>query len=270
MQSETLEIGGCDIVVERLGAGEPLVVLHAEDGPRNASTLIEKLGETFEVHVPRLPGWSETRRAQHVRTVRDVALVLQEYIERFEKPVAVVGLSIGGWAAAEIAATSPSLVSKLALVSPIGVKIGGREDRDFTDFYILPEPARTAIFYAPGRAPGFRPGANYDVYLEKAVADDALVRFGWQPFMHDPGLAARLRRVRADTLILSGDHDGFILNPNYYEGYAKLIPGAHHEVIAGAGHRVEEEEPQVVAAKIAGFVGAPSKAANRRSLAGAV
>jgi pimeloyl-ACP methyl ester carboxylesterase len=267
MQSETLGIGGCEIVVERLGEGPPLVVLHGEDGPRNASPLLEKLGETFEVHVPRLPGWSETRRAAHVRTVRDVALVAQEYVERFDEPVAVAGLSLGGWVAAEIAANSPALASKLALVSPTGVKVGGRDDRDFTDFYLLPEPARTAVFYAPGRAPALKPGANFDVYLEKAVADDAVARFCWQPFMHDPGLPARLRRVRAPTLILSGDRDAFVLNPDYYPSYARLIPDARHEVIAGAGHRVEEEEPLTVAGKIAGFLAGPGRPAGRRSFA---
>jgi len=267
MQRDVIEIGGCEIVVERLGGGPPLVLLHGEAGPRNISTFIEKLGETFEVHAPRLPGWSGTRRAPHVRTVRDVALVAQEYVEQFDRPVAMAGLSLGGWVAAELASNAPKLVSALALVSPTGVKVGGREDRDFTDFYLLPEPARTAVFYAPGRAPGLNLGDNTDVFLDKAVADDAVVRYGWQPFMHDPGLPARLRRVKASALILSGDRDAFVLNPGYYEAYAMLIPGARHEVIAGGGHRLEEEQPETVAERIVKFIQTTKRPTYRRDRA---
>jgi pimeloyl-ACP methyl ester carboxylesterase len=254
MRSETLEIGGCEIVVERLGSGPALVVLHGDEGPRRASAFLEKLAERFEVHVPRLPGWSETKRASHVRTVRDIALVAQEYVERLDASAGLVGLSVGGWAAAEIAATAPGLVRKLALISPVGVKVGGREERDFEDFYLIPEPQRTAVFYAEGRAPAIDPKANIDVYLEKAIADDAVARFCWQPFFHDPTLPGRLRRVKAETLILSGAASRFVLNPGYYDGYARLIPGARHEQVAGAGHRLEEEEPEEAAARVGDFV----------------
>jgi pimeloyl-ACP methyl ester carboxylesterase len=131
----------------------------------------------------------------------------------------------------------------------------------------MPEPERTAVYYAPGRTPAFTAGANIDVFLEKAIADEAIARFCWQPFMHDPSLPARLRRVRAPTLILSGASDRFVLNPGYYEGYAKLISGARHETVAGAGHRVEEEEADQAAARVASFISAPSRRADRRSLA---
>jgi pimeloyl-ACP methyl ester carboxylesterase len=260
MEGENLEIGGCHIAVERMGKGAPVVVFHAEDGPRNAQVFLEKLAEKFEVHVPRLAGWPDTRRASHVRTVRDVALVAQEYVERFDRPVPVVGLSFGGWVAAEIAATSPTLVSSLVLLSPIGVKIGGREDRDFADLYILTAPERTALYYAPGRTPTTKPGDNVDVFLEKAVADEAIARFCWQPYMHDPGLKDRLRRIRAATLLISGDRDNFVLNPRYYSAFAGLIPGAKHEVIAGAGHRTEEEEPKKVGERVATFIAASKPA----------
>jgi pimeloyl-ACP methyl ester carboxylesterase len=63
-----------------------------------------------------------------------------------------------------------------------------------------------------------------------------------------------LRRVRASTLILSGDKDRFVLNSGYYPAYSKLIPDCVHEVMAGAGHRVEEEEPQQSAERAIAFL----------------
>jgi pimeloyl-ACP methyl ester carboxylesterase len=260
MQSDVIEVAGCEIVVERLGKGAPVIVLHGEDGPRNAAPFLEKLAETFEVHVPRLVGWSPTKRPAHVRTVRDVALIAQEYIEQLNRPAAIVGLSFGGWVAAEVATNAPRLAPSLVLISPIGIKVGGREDRDFADLYIATAAERDAFYYAAGRVPKINPGSNIDIFLEKATADEAIARYCWQPYMHDPGLAPRLRRIRAATLLISGASDKFVLNADYYRKYASLIPGARHEVIADAGHRVEEEQPNSVAKHVAAAVGQAAQA----------
>jgi pimeloyl-ACP methyl ester carboxylesterase len=262
MTSEKLAIGGCEATVERHGGGPPLVLLHAERGPQGARAFIEKLARHFEVHVPRHVGWAGTQRADHVATARDVALVQQEYIESLGRPVPVVGLSFGAWIAAEIATNGPQLVSRLVLVSPIGVKIGGREDRDFADIYLLPEPERTAIYHAPSFTPNIS-AADDEGYLAMAIADDAIVRFCWQPYMHDPGLRGRLRRIAASTLVLHGDADRFVLNPSYYGEYAALIPGAQHQTLSGLGHRLEEEDPELAAEQVIAFVS--EQAAPRRT-----
>jgi pimeloyl-ACP methyl ester carboxylesterase len=78
--------------------------------------------------------------------------------------------------------------------------------------------------------------------------------------MHDPGLKDRLCRISAPTLLISGERDSFVLNPNYYKGYAALIPGAQHEIIVGAGHRVEEEEPKKIADRAVAFLTTPKPA----------
>jgi pimeloyl-ACP methyl ester carboxylesterase len=252
MEREEVEVGGCATTVDRYGSGPRVVLLHGERGPRGAKAFIERLAKHFEVHVPRHVGWAGTRRADHVTTARDVALVQQEYVERFGEPVPLIGLSFGAWIAAEIAANAPSLVSRLVLISPIGVKIGGREERDFADIYLLPEPERTAIYHAPAYSPAF--SADDEACLEMALADDALVRFGWQPYMHDPGLHARLRRIRARGLVVHGGADRFVLNPHYFREYAALIPGAQYQTLHGLGHRLEEEDPEQAAAVVVDFV----------------
>lgn len=257
MTSEVLDIGDCKILVERFGEGPPLLLLHGENGPHGAKPLIAALAKSFEVHVPRHAGWAGSTRAHHVQTTRDLALVAQEYAERFPQPVPAVGLSFGGWVAAEVAATAPKLFSSIVLVSPIGVKIGDRETRDFLDTYVLAAGDREAAYYSPDGRPTVVVDTEGDYYLDIATAEEATVRFCWQPFMHDTTLKGRLRRVEAPTLILSGSEDGFILNPDYYRGYAGLIPGAAHEVIAGVGHRIEEERPEAVADRIADFVKMP-------------
>lgn len=254
MIDRAVKIGGSRIVVERSGCGAPVVVLHGENGARSLSPLVDCLGRHFEVHVPRLVGWPDTVRDPNILTIRDVALVAQEYIEGVKGSVPVIGVSLGGWVAAEIAATVPSLISNLVLIAPIGVKIGGREDRDFVDLYILSSHEREAIYYRPGVRPAIPHTEGTDIFLERALAEEATARYCWQPYMHDPTLNSRLRRIRATTLLLSGGMDKFVLNPDYYSGYVSLIPGARHEVIADSGHRVAEEEPQKIADRVAAFV----------------
>jgi pimeloyl-ACP methyl ester carboxylesterase len=254
MVDQAVKMGLSRIVVERSGCGAPVVVLHGENGARSLNPLVDGLGRHFDVHVPRLVGWPNTVRDPNILTIRDVALVAQEYIEGLKGPVPVIGASLGGWVAAEIAATVPSLISSLILIAPIGVKIGGREDRDFVDLYILGAEEREALYYARGVRPAIAHSDGTDIFLEKALAEEATVRYCWQPYMHDPTLNSRLRRIRAATLLLSGGMDKFVLNPDYYSGYASLIPGARHEVIADSGHRLAEEEPERVADRVAAFV----------------
>jgi pimeloyl-ACP methyl ester carboxylesterase len=245
MREETVEAGGCDVLVERFGAGPPLVVLHGEEGPIPARSFFEALGGHFEVHAPRHPGWRGSSRPRHVSSVRDVALVQQEYLESLGQPAAVVGLSFGGWVAAEIAANAPGLISALVLVSPIGIKVGGREDRDFVDIYLTPPGQRTSVYRA-ALDDERRPDLSNEWLLEKATADEAVARYCWKPYMHDPTLAGRLRRIKSPTVIVSGRGDAFVLNPSYFETYAQLIAGARQVQMDG-GHRLEEEQPRALA-----------------------
>ncbi len=250
MQREERAIGECRLDVRRYGAGPPLVVLHGEYGVTFTQEFLERLGAHHEVFAPHHPGWAGSSRPTHVETTRDIALVQQEFIEGFGAPVPVIGLSFGGWVAAEVAATSPGLLASLVLVSPIGIKVGGREDRDFVDLYVTAADQRRGLL---SRTAG--PPVDAEVALEIAQAEEAVARYCWSPYMHDPGLRHRLRRIAAPTLVVSGTDDRFVLRPDYYETYARLIgEGATLRKIDGAGHNVEEEMPDAVVALVNEFV----------------
>ena len=255
MRQERVAVGECELEVHRYGAGGPIVVLPGEQGVLMGEEFLESLGEFHEVHVPFHPAWAGSTRPSFVRTVRDIALIQQEYLECFAGPVPVVGLSFGGWVAAEIAVTAPSLVEALVLVSPLGIKVGGREDRDFADLYLHDHDDRVALYYGAGGVPVLKERPDCDVYLELARAEEALARFTWSPYLHDPGLVHRLRRVTAPALIVAGDDNGLVLNPDYFQGFAAALgSGASLQYVAGAGHRVEEECPAVLADLVLKFV----------------
>ena len=92
---------------------------------------------------------------------------------------------------------------------------------------------------------------------------EALARYGFHPYMHNPQLKRWLANIRARTLVLWGASDG-VVKPAYGEAYPRLIPGARFEVIAGAGHHPEIEQPEALAARVRAFVKPHHPGASRR------
>jgi pimeloyl-ACP methyl ester carboxylesterase len=142
------------------------------------------------------------------------------------------------------------------LISPVGIKTGGREDRAFVDLYATrPDEVTRALYADPSAAP--QPATFSDEqFLELATAQEAVTRFAWEPYLHNPQLASRLARIRVPSLVINGAADAFVLEPGYFATFAGLIgDNATTRAIPGAGHRVEEEAPQQLAHEIATFCG---------------
>jgi pimeloyl-ACP methyl ester carboxylesterase len=255
---DEMDVAGVSLDVRRSGGGRPLLFLHGEDGLQWSGPVVEELAETFEVTAPLHPGWGTPARPSHVKDIDDLAYLYRELLEEWSEPVVLVGCSFGAWLAAEIAVQRPANLAALVLVAPTGVKLGARDQRDFADIWAADFSALPEILYGdPAGAPALGDLSDQE-YLALAKAQEATARYCWKPYMHDPKLLHRLRRVQVPTLVVSGDADRFSLIPGYYERYAALIgdEGARTEVLPGVGHRVEEESPAAVAAAVAAFAGA--------------
>lgn len=265
-----VDVAGVSLDVRREGSGRPLLFLHGEDGLQWSGPVIEGLASSFSVTAPHHPGWGTSNRPAHVQDVDDLALLYRELLEESPEPVVVVGCSFGAWLAAEIAVQRPTNLAALVLVAPTGIKLGARDERDFADIWIADFSALPEIFYSDaGRAPDLT-GLTDDEYLALATAQEATARYCWKPYMYDPKLRHRLRRVQAPTVLVSGDADHFALTPDYYARYAALVgdAGATTEVLSGVGHRVEEEAPSDLAALVAAFVASEGAAPQDKSRAG--
>ncbi len=252
---ETVTIGSVDLHVQHTGEGPPLLLLHGEDGTLFLGPLVHALAQHFEITVPDHPGWGGTDRPPSITSIRDIADVYVEYLESMPIPVAVLGLSLGGWIAAEMAATVTKKISALLLVAPIGIKVGDRETRDFVDLYVIERAERANALYADTtRAPTLAT-LDESALLVLARAEEEVTRHCWAPYMHDPTLIHRLRRVGVPSLVIAGADDRFALAPGYYEEYSHLLGcQSGPEVVLGAGHRVEEEQPDVLASTVVDFV----------------
>src|SRR5215831_15853454 len=116
----TVEVAGTTVHLTRGGKGPPVVVLHRDIGMPATSLFQNELAKSSDVIVPNHPGWQGSRRAEWMRSVRDLAVMYRGLLAELKIQNAVlIGLGFGGWIAAEMATMAPVDVAKLVLVAPM-------------------------------------------------------------------------------------------------------------------------------------------------------
>ncbi|HMB87721.1 MAG TPA: alpha/beta hydrolase, partial [Methylomirabilota bacterium] len=134
--SERLDLGGIPLDVLRRGAGRPLLVLHGEAPLDPGAPVVDLLAAHAEVIAPTHPGFGHSARPDDFDTVYDLVHLYLDLLEQLpHERVTVMGLSFGGWLAAEIAATRSRRVERLILVDAVGIKVGDRETPDILDVF---------------------------------------------------------------------------------------------------------------------------------------
>ncbi len=251
---ERIDIAGIAIETEIAGAGPPLLFLHGGDYVAQNRPFLDSLANRFRIVAPRHPGFGHTPRPAWFRSVHDIAYLYLDLLDRLDMHEAVlVGSSLGGWIALEMAVRSQARIGRLVLLDTVGVKFGAREQRDIADIYALPaDEVLSRTFADPaGHVPDF---STLDDREALAIARDreATSLYGWKPYMHDPTLVHWLRRITRPALVLWGEQDG-IVAPAYGERIAAALPSARFDRIAGAAHYPQIERPAAVAAAIERF-----------------
>lgn len=261
-ETTTLEVAGRRIHEIRGGSGRPLLYLHSAGGEALWLPHLVALAEHFELHAPAHPGFLGSEGIGEIREVRDYAEHYFDYLDAMGwEAIDVVGLSLGGWIGAEMAATHPERVRSLVLTGAVGIWI---RERPIADLFALdtrfPERLRRLLFHDPEHpmARMFRsPGEDEELPEEQVVhfltAMAATARVGWNPLLHDPRLEGRLHRITARTLCLWGDDDR-VVPPAYGEKYAKLVPGAELRIVPACGHMVPLEKTHEWVAAVREFV----------------
>jgi pimeloyl-ACP methyl ester carboxylesterase len=247
-----------DLDVTSLGSGPPLVFLHGEDGLLFNRPLLDRLAEHFTVLAPFHPGWGGSIRPAAVTTIDDIAYLYLDFLAAQPAPVTVLGVSVGAWIAAEVATKNTAGIAGLVLAAPVGIKLGGREDRAFVDLYAVSQAEVTDALYGDATRAKDLQHLDDDGFLELAKAEEAVARYVWQPYMHNPKLPDRLHRIDVPALVVGGDADRFVLEDGYVDAWAELIGvNASAVTIAGAGHRLDEEAPDQLARLVHEFAQTP-------------
>ena len=134
-------------LIER-GHGKPLLFLHPEIGIEPATPVLDQLASRTRVLAPVHPGFGHSEQPKSFDTVDDLAYFYLDLLEHLDlRQIIVVGVSFGGWIAAEIAIKSGERLSHLVLANAIGIKVGDRETRDIVDIYAIPESEYVQLAY---------------------------------------------------------------------------------------------------------------------------
>jgi len=253
-------VGEVSLEISLAGEGRPLLFLHGGDYFAQNRGFLDRLARRWRVLIPRHPGFGGSERPDGFRTVHDLAYLYLDLIEQQHlDDVVLVGSSFGGWIALEMCVRSVERIGRLALIDTLGVKFGGREQRDIADIYALPadEVVRRTFFDPEQTAPDY---STIDEAEAASIASDraATALYGWRPYMHDPGLRRWLHRVPVPTLVIWGQSDG-IVRPDYGEKLCRSLPDARFELIPEAGHYPQIEQPDPVADAIERFARAEVK-----------
>lgn len=253
-EEQTLEVAGLTVRYLRGGEGAPVMTLHHSTGSPGWLPLHEALAKTNEVIVPDMPGYGQSTRPEWARDPRDLAILVGQALDKAgqERRPAVVGFGFGGFVAAELAAMRSKDISHLVLVGAAGLQPEEGE--------ILDEMMVDFDQYVKA---GFRDDAHYaESFGEEAAPEmrqlwdfsrEMTARLTWKPYMFNRRLAPLLKEVQTPALIIWGGQDQ-VVPVVCGRQYAKALPNSRLEVLDGAGHLVEYEEPERVAGLIRDFI----------------
>ncbi len=238
------------------GSGPPLLLLHGAGGLDPNGEFLALLARHFEVIAPSHPGFGHSPLPDLFDSVDDLAYVYLDLLEQYDlRDVVLMGFSLGGWIAAEVAVRCAHRLARLILAGPVGIKAGDRETRDIPDVFALPPDEVTRLLYHdPKRfAPDY--SAMSDEQLRVIARNrESLALYAWEPYMHNPKLRYRLGRLRLPTLLIRGASDGLV-SRQYLEAYRAAIPGARLEEVAAAGHVPQIEQPRALVERVLAFAG---------------
>jgi len=253
-----ISIAGIELDMLERGQGAPVLYLHGGGGIGLDLPFLDLLAKERRVIAPSHPGFGKSSLPDWLDSIDDIAHIYLELMDRLGLArIDLVGFSIGGWIAAEIATKVPERLNRLALIGPVGVKTGTPDKLDIPDVFAMPREKLDRLrFHDPAKNPvdfANMPDEELNIVARNS---ETLALLTWEPYMHNPKLNHRLHRVNVPTLFLRGAKDG-IVSVEYLERYAALVPGAATETIAEAGHLPQLEQSNVTAARILQFLKGP-------------
>lgn len=268
LTEERLDTAIGKVQVVRGGSGRPVVYLHSATGETAVGLpLLEALAEHVEVIAPVFPGFSESEGIEAIDDMEDAVYHVLDVLDRLglDQP-ALVGLSLGGWMAAEVAARYPERTSALVLVNPVGLYLPeapipdifrGRGDELAELLFADQSQPMAQMMHAMAEGiedPLVVANIPFDMVRPMLQSMAATAKLGWDPYLHDPKLPKRLPRITAPTLVVRGTADALVAEPHAAR-YAELVPNCRRADIDGGGHLLTLERPDDLARLIVDFLG---------------
>lgn len=252
---------GIKVHVREAGSGEPLLFLHGAGGLFPDNPFLERLAARYRVIAPEWPGYGESQNEDKIEDMLDFALHGWDVVETLglEKPH-LMGHSMGGMIAAEMACIANDALGKLVLVCPAGLWLDEHPIPDLfsTMPFELPpllahDPAVAMKLLAAGGVPDFD---DMEVLKQFLIVNSRQLGTAGKILFPIPNrrLSKRIYRLKAPTQILWGESDKLIV-PAYADRWKALIPGAELVKFAECGHLIPYEKPDAFVEAVERFLG---------------
>jgi pimeloyl-ACP methyl ester carboxylesterase len=235
-------VGPVDLTVDEQGEGRPFLLLHGGGGPGTVAGFGALLAGSRPARAisPTHPGFGGTPRPEALHTVAGLAGLYVALLDQLGlDDVTVVGNSIGGWIAAEMALLASPRVSGIILVNGVGIQV---PDHPIADFFSLTMDQVTQLSYHDPDRFRIDPATLPPAAQAGMAGNRATLAVYAGTAMSDPTLAGRLSVVETPTRVLWGDSDQ-IVDPDYGRAFAAAIPSARFQLLTDTGHLPQLETP---------------------------
>ena len=227
-----VEVDGCKVHLRRGGKGAPLLFLHGASGAPVVMPFMEKLAQRFDVLVPEHPGYGKSDEPEWLENIHDMAYFYLDFLEQLNlRNVTIVGSSMGGWMAMEIAVRDTSRLKSLVLVSPAGIAAPGVRP---ADIFLMPPEVLVRNLFVDQKLAEARLAAPEDVDASLKNRHTT-ARLAWEPRLHDPFLPKWLHRIDVPVKVIWGREDK-ILPVGIAKELKRLMPRAEIHVMDNVGH----------------------------------
>jgi len=249
----TVTIRDLQIRLHRAGKGQPVLFLHGAGGVSAWLPFFDALAADYALIVPDHPGFGGSDDARWIRHVPDLAMYYLDFFEAMGlDDVHVIGSSLGGWIAAEIAVRDASRFRSLTLIAPAGLRVKGVSSGD--NFIWSPEEALHNLFFDQALAARMASLPLTEEQAEMALKNRfAATKYGWQPRWFNPDLETWLHRVKVPVHLLWGDSDR-LLPPAYAQRWRERLPDLRFSLIENCGHLPHVEKAELVSGKVKAFL----------------
>src|ERR1700681_3879164 len=250
----TISVRGITTHLFEAGASSapPLLYLHGTSLGNLWLDFHLALTQHFHVFAPDIPGFGLSERPDWMRNMSDYVLYFRDLLDTLGlEKATLVGHSLGGWMAAELAVWYPERVEKLVLSNAAGIRVKGSPIADL--FAMNAQEVLMACFDDFAAAAPLIPAEfNAEYLIGQYRQLTTLASLAWNP-TYDPKLERRLARVTCPTMIVWGENDRLI-PPIYAEAFHRAIAGSRVAMLSGTGHMPMFEKPQEWSTIIADFL----------------
>lgn len=254
MSEAFMDIRGAKLHLRRAGKGAPLLFLHGVQGMPGWAQALEVLSRRYDVLAPDHPGFGWSDAPDWIDDVPDLSFFYLDLLDALDlKDVHVVGASLGGWIALEMAIRSTARIRSLTLASAAGIRVDGVPRGDM--FIATPAELGRLLYADEGIAAKWAAQWQSTPELQEIYDRNrhAAAKYTWQPRLYNPKLARWLHRVDVPTHIMWGDADRLI-PPAHAAALQSFIRGAAVTMLPGCGHLLPIERPDLFADTVAGFI----------------